>query len=83
MELKDIQFILNHFEGAGSMFPRTISTKATCNKQILVTDIDQIYNQFKAADFKDCRINAYPDFTNFDGMNMQYPAFVMCDLDSS
>jgi hypothetical protein len=83
MELKDIQFILNHFEGAGHIFPRTISTATTCNKQVLVTDIDQIYAKFKAADFKDCRINAYPDFTNFHGINMQYPAFVMCDLDLS
>jgi hypothetical protein len=81
MELKDIQFILNHFEGAGPLFPRTISTYNTRNRQILVTDIDQIYNQFRAADFKDCRINAYPDFTNFQGINMQYPALVMCDLD--
>jgi hypothetical protein len=83
MELKDIQFILNHFEGAGPIFPRTISTAATRNKQILVTDIDQIYNKFKAADFVDCRINAYPDYTNFKGINRQYPALVMCDLDLS
>jgi hypothetical protein len=83
MELKDIQFILNHFEGAGHIFPRTVSTALTRNKQVLVTDIDQIYAKFKAADFKDCRINAYPDFTNFHGINMQYPALVMCDLDLS
>jgi hypothetical protein len=83
MELKDIQFILNHFEGAGPIFPRTISTYKTHNRQILVTDIDQIYNHFRAAEFKDCRINAYPDFTNFHGINMQYPALVMCDLDAS
>jgi hypothetical protein len=83
MELRDIQFILKHFEGAGPIFPRTISTCNTHNRQILVTDIDQIYNHFKAAEFKDCRINAYPDFTNFQGINMQYPALVMCDLDLS
>ena len=81
MELQDIQFILNHFEGAGALFPRTMSTVATHNKQILAADIDEIYSKFRAADFLDCRINAYPDFTNFNGINRQYPAFVMCDLD--
>jgi hypothetical protein len=79
MKIEDIQFILSHFEGA--IFPRTISTKATFGKQIVVTDIQEIYSKFEQANFVDCRINACPVYTNYKGVNRQSPNFVMCDLD--
>lgn len=79
MKIEDIRRILGHFDGA--VFPRTISTKATQGKQIVVADIDEIYSRFNEANFVDCRINAYPVFTNYKGVNRQAPNFVMCDID--
>jgi hypothetical protein len=79
MKIEDISRIIGHFDGA--LFPRTISTKATGGKQREVADIDEMYNRFKESDFVDCRINAYPVFTNYKAVNRQSPNFVMCDLD--
>src|SRR5919199_2668216 len=79
MNIKDIQLILDHFEEP--IFPRTISTKATQAKQVPINNIDEAYIRFEEANFTDCRINAYPAFTNYKGLNRQAPNFVMCDLD--
>ena len=79
MKIEDIQLILDHFEQP--IFPRTISTKVTQGKQIPVYNIEEIYSIFEQANFIDCRINAYPDYTNYQGLNRQAPNFVMCDLD--
>jgi hypothetical protein len=38
---------------------------------------------FKQANFLDCRINAYPDYTEFQGINRQAPNFIFIDLDLS
>src|SRR5919199_3591265 len=79
MDVAHIQLILDHFEEP--IFPRTISTKTTQGKQIEVNNIEEIYSKFEQADFVDCRINAYPAYTNYKGINRQPPDFVMCDLD--
>jgi hypothetical protein len=79
MKIEDIQLILDHFEQP--IFPRTISTKATQGRQIPVYNIEEAYRKFEDANFIDCRINAYPVYTNYKGINRQAPNFVMCDLD--
>lgn len=79
MERSDIKIILEHFEEP--IFPRTISTYATRGKQIEVKSIDEILARFEQANFVDCRINAFPNFSNYNGINRQSPNFVMCDLD--
>lgn len=79
IKIKDIQLILDHFEEP--LFPRTICTKVTHGKQIPVYNIEEIYTRFEQANFVDCRINAYPAYTNYKGINRQAPNFVMCDLD--
>jgi hypothetical protein len=79
MQLEDIQFIINHFEN--QTYPRTISTKTTQGKQIEVYSIEEVIPRFKQANFIDCRINAYPSYTNYQGINRQSPNLVMCDLD--
>ena len=58
---QQFDFILGHFEAP--IWPRTISTYATRNGQILVNNKEEALAWFKAADYKDCKINAYPDFT--------------------
>ena len=79
MEKSDVGFILGHFEAP--IFPRTISTYATGGKQIEVYNIDEMFSRFEKSKFLDCRINAFPAFTNYHAINRQSPNFVMCDLD--
>jgi len=79
MNIENLQLILDHFEEP--VFPRTISTKTSQGKQIEVKTVEEAYARFKQANFIDCRINAYPDYTNYKGINRQAPNFVMCDLD--
>src|SRR4051794_30182549 len=79
MEKSHIRIILEHFEEP--IFPRTISTYATSGKQIEVKGIDEMLARFEQANLLDCRINAFPIFTNHSGINTQAPNFVMCDLD--
>lgn len=65
-----LDFILGHFltrSGVNiprseelSLWPRTISTKATGNKQILVSSRTEALARFAAANYKDCKISAYP-----------------------
>jgi hypothetical protein len=65
----------------GPQFPRAISTFKTQGRQIEVSNIAEISDYFRASNLVDCRINAYPKFTNYNGINMQSPTLVMCDLD--
>jgi hypothetical protein len=37
--------------------------------------------RFKAANYQDCRINAYPSHTEYAGINLTPPSFIMIDLD--
>ncbi|MFZ0325891.1 MAG: hypothetical protein WBQ25_03200 [Nitrososphaeraceae archaeon] len=36
---------------------------------------------WESSEYEDCRINAYPSFTNYHGINRVAPSFVMIDLD--
>jgi hypothetical protein len=74
-----LDFILNHF--TGDLFPRTISTKATAGAQILVSNKEEALRWFEQANFLDCKINAYPKYTDFKGINRQAPNFIFIDLD--
>jgi len=74
----DLDFILNHFKEG---FPRTISTKTSENRQILVYSKEEALARFKAANYLDCKINAYPSFVEWKGINRQAPNFIFIDLD--
>jgi hypothetical protein len=78
--IQGINFILDHFKEQ-TLFPRTISTYSTNNRQVTVYDKNSILKYFKAANYLDCRINAYPSYTNYKGINRQAPNFIMCDFD--
>jgi hypothetical protein len=77
---QQFDFILGHFEAP--IWPRTISTYATRNSQILVNSKEEALAWFKAADYKDCKINAYPSYIGIKGLNRQEPNFIFIDLDS-
>lgn len=78
---KKLEFILGHFEEP--VWPRTISTHATKGAQILVYNKEEALAWYKQANLLDCRINAYPNYTEYKGINRQPPNFIFLDLDNS
>jgi hypothetical protein len=73
-------FLVIHFQGP--LFPRTMSTKMTEGRQVLVFSKEEALTRFGESSL-DCRINAYPDYTGFGGINRQAPYFIFIDLDRS
>lgn len=80
MKLEDLDFIVSHFKTQRLDFPRKIMTAATSG-QILATSIEDAYETFVSAGFRDCRINAYPDYVEWQGINKVTPSFLFIDLD--
>jgi len=78
---EDLEFILSHFEEP--IWPRTISTHTTEGRQILVYNKEEAITRYKQSSLLDCRINAYPDYTEYGGINRQAPNFLFLDLDRS
>ena len=80
MEVKEgLIFILNHLDG---LWDRTISTYATKGGQRLVSNVQEAMAWFKASNFLDCRISAYPKYTN-DYINRTgiAPTVLLADID--
>jgi hypothetical protein len=76
-----LDFLVTHFHDPP--FPRTISTKMTGGGQVLVFSKEEAVLRFRESRFLDCRINAYPDYTGFSGINRQAPYFIFIDIDYS
>ena len=76
-----LDFILDHFEKP--LFPRTISTYATQGGQFEVFSKQEVVRAYEQSDLLDCRINAYPSYTEYKGINRQSPNFIFIDLDES
>ncbi len=89
---KGLDHILSHFQHfehfQDSHWPRTVSTKATQGRQVIVTSKDEALAYFKAANYMDCRISAYPYWrasivSRFAEIkNLIPPDLIMIDLDS-
>ena len=63
MEVKEgLIFILNHLD---NLWPRMVSTYATGGRQRLVNNFAEAFAWFKASNFLDCRISAYPKYTDY------------------
>ena len=79
-----MDYILSHF-GSQRLWPRTISTKTTENRQVIVNSREEALVRFKQSSSFDCRISAYPStsvVSSFVGINMDIaPSIVMIDLD--
>jgi hypothetical protein len=75
---ENLDFILCHLDYP--LFPRTIMTKAL-GHQKEVLNADEALTHFKASNYQDCRINAYPSYTDYRGINFTAPSFIMIDLD--
>lgn len=70
-----LDFILDHFEEP--RFPRTISTKATGNKQVMVYSRDETLDYFRKASLEDCRISAFSKHE----VDQVIPNLIFIDLD--
>ena len=78
--VEGLEFTIKHLQGA--LFPRKIMTKKI-GYQVEVSDMDSLLKYYKESDYLDCRISAYPIFTEYKGINMTPPGFIMIDLDLS
>jgi hypothetical protein len=73
-----LDFILSHFQEP--IFPRKIMTKKL-GYQVEVFNKEEALEYFKDSNYEDCRINAYPSFTEYHGINRTPISFLMVDLD--
>jgi hypothetical protein len=80
-EVEGFDYLLSHFKEP--IWPRTISTKTTDKRQILVYSKEGALARFKQANWLDCRISAYPYYTEYKGINRQAPDFIFIDLDKA
>jgi hypothetical protein len=71
-----VDFLLSHL--SKPEFPRTIATKLTEGKQVVVYEKIQALAYYKQANYMDCRLSAYP--YNVSNLS-QVIDFVMLDLD--
>src|SRR5688500_9399459 len=77
-----LDFILSHFNHYRPLFPRTIMTKKL-GYQKEVFSKEEALQYFKESDFIDCRIKAFPSFTDYKGIQ-RYPSdFIFIDLDKN
>jgi Primase X len=84
-----LDFILSHFQEP--LWPRTISTKSTQGRQIIVYSKEEALTYFKAANNLDCKISAYyyhcwtpPNIVSSfleTKKNVITPSLIMIDLD--
>jgi hypothetical protein len=73
-----LDFILAHFQEP--LFPRKIMTK-DLGYQVEVFSEQEALAYFKSSSYEDCRINAYPPFTEYHGINRTPISLLMIDLD--
>ena len=73
-----LDFILSHFQEP--IFPRKIMTK-DLGYQVEVFNKQEALDYFEETRYEDCRINAYPPFTDYNGINRTPISFLMIDLD--
>lgn len=71
-----LDFLLTHLSKPS--FPRTIATKLTEGKQVVITSKIEALAYFKEANYMDCRLAAYPYMVD---KKAQILDFVMLDLD--
>ncbi len=76
---ENVDFLLSHLESK-SLFPRKMMTKKS-NYQFTVYSKEQVVQRCIESEFIDCRINAYPEYTEYKGIIRQPPNFIFIDLD--
>ena len=72
-----LEHLLEHF--AEPIFPRTISTKSTGNKQVQVNSVAEVLEFFRDANLYDCRVSAFSKKEIDDVI----PNLIFVDLDDT
>ena len=75
-------FLLWHFNQE-RLFPRTIQTAKSKGSQIEVFSKEEALKHYEESDYIDCRINAFPSYTEYKGIQRYPPDFIFIDLDRS
>jgi hypothetical protein len=81
-----LDYLLYLFKAAGQiqLFERTISTRAIGGIQKAVASREEALAYFKASDYTDCRINGYPRYVEYQGIQRHPPNFLfVADLDKT
>ena len=78
---RGLSLIISHFEEP--VWPRTISTHSIDDRQLLVYNSKEVLARFYQANFLNCKISAFPSYTEYEGINRQPPNFIFIDLDLS
>ncbi len=78
----DLNFLLSHFN-QDKLFPRKIQTSKSEGRQIEVFSKQEAMFYFKASSFVDCRINAFPSYTEYHGIQRYPPDLIFIDIDRS
>ncbi len=78
---ENIEYILSLLKSSLPLFPLKVMTYF--NGQIEVKDSKEILQVFGKSGFLDCRINAYPVYTGYNGLNTTKNVMIMIDIDSS
>ena len=73
---------MSHFGHQLQDFPRKIMTDKT-GGQVSVFSKEEIFKKCEEAGFTDCRVNAYPEYTEYQGIVRHPPDFIFIDLDLS
>ena len=78
--ISGLDFLLNHFKPK-DLFPRSISTKLTENKQITVYNRFEVLEHFAESELKDCKISAFHSMNWRKGLSkLVEPDFLFIDL---
>jgi uncharacterized lipoprotein YehR (DUF1307 family) len=75
-----LDFLLSHFYQE-RLFPRKIQTHKSQGKQIEVFSKEEAMKLFEQSDFVDCRINNFPSYTNYKGIQRYPPDSIFIDID--
>jgi Primase X len=74
-----LDFVLSHLEKP-ILFPRTIMTKKLGYQRIVYSK-EEALDYFLDSELADCRINAYPNLTEYKNVPRYKPIFLFLDID--
>jgi hypothetical protein len=77
--LTELPFALRHFRAP--VFPRTISTFKSHGRQFEVFNEEEMLRAYLDSDFVDSRVNGFPSYTEYKGIQRYPPDFIFADLD--
>jgi Primase X len=77
-----LDFLLSHFN-QDKLFPRKIQTRKSEGKQIEVFSKEEALSHFEKSSYIDCKINGFPSYTEYHGIQRYPPDLIFIDIDRS